>query len=272
MDEQREAQRKTYQLCRLGFAFLSFSLLLASATWVLALVNQFGGHRVVATIVGQPWWPWIDTPIAWGCLVGTYLLWGRWTDRGWQRRAGLLVLFNVIDVVLWTLEHSHVLGLRLEDVGHLWFRSCLGHALGWSEFALVASLAGDVMAHLGVEQAREASKSTRSLASTGAVVWMILFCHCTAWKLGWPLQGPRNRPLLETMLLSLASTMIGTITLIQVTALSFAATRETSRALNEMDTEDRREDLFRSPSESFVDLLPTPYDQRRRDTCDHLGR
>ena len=25
-----------------------------------------------------------DTPIIWGCLLGTYFLWGRWDDAGWQ--------------------------------------------------------------------------------------------------------------------------------------------------------------------------------------------
>jgi hypothetical protein len=58
------------------------------------------------------------------------------------------------------------------------------------------------------------------------------------------------------MLLDLGSTMIWTITLIQVTALTIAAARETSRALSEMDLEDRQDDLFRSPSESSQELLP----------------
>jgi hypothetical protein len=274
MDQERETQRQTYQLCRLGFAILSVSLVLACFTSILALIAQFGGRPIVVWVVNMPWWRWLGTPIVWGSLFGTYLLWGRWSDPGWQRRAGLLVVMGIVDVILWGLDHGNDLGLRLEDVGHKWFRSNLGEALGWAEFALMASLAGDVMAHLGVEQAREASKSTRSLAATGAVVWMILFCHCTAWKRGWPLQGPRNDRSLETMLLYLGSTMIWTITLIQVTALSIAATRETSHVLSEMAREDRSEDLFRSPSESYVDLLPAPYDRRHRETrdpCDQCG-
>jgi hypothetical protein len=119
----------------------------------------------------------------------------------------------------------------------------------------MASLAGDVLGHLGVEPAREASKSTRALAATGAVVWMLLFCQRTDWNRGWPLQGPR-RGSIEAMLLDLGSTMIWTITLIQVTALTIAATRETSRTLSEMDLEDRQDDLFRSPSESSAEILP----------------
>jgi hypothetical protein len=55
--------------------------------------------------------------------------------------------------------------------------------------------------------------------------------------------------------------MIWAITLIQVTGLAMAATRETARALAEMDQEDRRDDLFRSPSESEADLIPTSSDR-----------
>jgi hypothetical protein len=272
MDLERDKQRQTYQLCRLGFAILSISLLIACSTSILALIAQFGGRSFVAWVISMPGWRWVGAPIVWGCLIGTYLLWGRWNEPGWQRRTGLLVVMNLVDVVLWALDHGNDLGLRLEDVGHRWFRTNLGEALGWAEFALMASLASDVVAHLGVEQAREAGKSTRSLAAAGAVVWMILFCHCTIWKRGWPLQGPRNDRSLETMLLYLGSTMIWTIALIQVTALSLAAVRETSRVLDEMDREDRNEDIFRSPSEIYADLLPL--DRPRRDAddrCDHCG-
>lgn len=273
MDLERETQRQTYRLCRLGFAILSLSLLLACSTSILVLVAQFGGRPLVAWIVNLWWWRWVGTPVVWGCLIGTYLLWGRWSDPGWQRRVGLLIVMGLVDVVLWALDHGDDLALRLGDVGHHWLRYHLGEALGWAEFALLASLAGDVMAHLGVEQAREASRSTRSLAATGAVVWILLFCQCTDWRRGWPLQGPRNDSL-ETLLLQLGTTMIWTITLIQVTALSIAATRETARAVTEMDIEDRRDDLFRSPSEADADLLPTPYDgppRDDRDSCKHHG-
>ena len=268
MEPEHETQRQTYQLTRLGFAILSLSLLVACVTEVLGLIALFGGSALVARIVNLWWWRWTGTPVVWGCLIGTYLLWARWTDKGWQRRVGLLIVMSLVDVVLWALSHGDELALQVGDVGHRWLRYNLGQALGWAEFALLASLAGDVMAHLGVEKAREASKSTRSLAATGAVVWMLLFCQLTAWSRGWPLQGHAIDRSLETLLLYLGSTMIWTITLIQVTALSFAATRETTRALAEMDLEDRGDDLFHSPSESHDDLLPTPYHPRSRDRHD----
>jgi hypothetical protein len=248
MDPQRDSQRQSYQLCRLGFAILSFALLLACSTSILYLVKIFGGRSFVVWVDNLGWFRLVGPPIVWGSLIGTYLLWGRWNETGWQRRVGLLLGMGVVDVVLWAMEHGDSLNLQIGEVGHQWFREHLGQALGWAEFALIASLAGDVLGHLGLQPAREASKSTRALAATGAVVWMLLFVQLTDWNRGWPLQGPR-RGSIEAMLLHLGSTMIWTITLIQVTALCIAATRETSRALTQMAAEDRHDDLFWSPSE-----------------------
>jgi hypothetical protein len=276
MDLDRETQRQTYQLCRLGFAILSASLALACLSSFVQLAIPFVGARsILLTILNSQWYHWIDAPIVWGSLIGTYLLWGRWNNVGWQRRAGLLVVMSVVDLILWFLDHGEALGLRLGEVGHEWFRSHLGQALGWAEFALMASLSGDMLAHLGVEQAPVAGKSTRSLAATGAIVWLLLFCQQTDWSKGWPLEGQRILTL-ETLLLELGQTMIWTITLIQVTALTIAAARQSSRVLAEMDVEDQKDELFRSPSDAFTDLLPTPYDpvaereQDRSGRCDHV--
>jgi len=272
MDHERESLRQTYQLCRLGFAILSVSLLLACPSSILSLIIQLGNRSVVAWIASNMWWwRWTGTPVVWGCLVGTYLLWGRWSEVGWQRRVGLLIVMGLVDVILWSLEHGDELALQIGDIGHQWLRSHLGEALGWAEFALIASLAGDVMAHLGVESAREASKSTRSLAATGAVIWIVFFFQQTNWRRGWPLQGPRNHSL-EAALLHLGSTMIWAITLIQVTALVIAATRETARAVADMDREDRKDDLFRSPSESNSDLLATLHDGSPRQSRDSASQ
>lgn len=251
MDPERDAQRQTYQLCRLGFAILSLSLLLACSHSVLSLMALYSGHPLLVRLVTLPWWRWINTPIVWGSLIGTYLLWGRWSETGWQRRVGLLIAMCAVDTVLWALDHGDQ--LRVGNIGHEWLRRQLGEALGWAEFALLASLSGDVIAHLGVEAARDASRSTRALAATGATVWILWFVRCTNWSRGWPLQEA-HRGAIDVHLLFLASTMIWTITLIQVTALTIAATRETSFVLAEMEREDRRDDLFQSRSETSASL------------------
>jgi len=247
MEMEREQQRQTYQLCRLGFAIVSIALVIACITTVLGLIGLFTGRMFVGGLINEPWWRWLDTPVVWGSLIGVYLLWGRWSHASWQRRAGLLLLMCVADLVLWFFDHGQSLGLFPDVVGHNWLRDRLGSALGWAEFALISSLACDLLAHLGVEHAPDAGKATRTLAASGAVVWMFLFCLLTDWEAGWPLQ---HRPLLpETFLLLLGTDMIWTITLFQVTALTIAATRQSSRVLLEMDKEDQHHDLLSSPSD-----------------------
>ena len=257
MDNERERERRTYQLCRLGFAILSISLVIACLTELLVLPRHFGVRPFVPGLRSSWFWIWIDAPVVWGCLVGAYLFWGRWTHPGWQRRAGLLVLLSLADIVLWFLNHGDDLGLRLDQVGHEWLRYNLGPALGWAEFALIASLACDVMVHLGVEQAAETGKATRSLAATGAIIWMMYFCQLTNWH-AWPLMIRRPVPIAQTFLLDLGWTMIWTITLIQVTALAIAATRQCSNVIAEMDREDADRDPLKPVSERDFGLLSGP--------------
>lgn len=252
MDQAREQERQTYRLCRLGFAILSFALVVACLSSMLALPRHFGGRAMVPWLMNSPVWAWVDAPVVWGSLIGSYLLWGRWSDPGWQRRSGLLVMMGTVDGVLWLIEHGQELGLRTGDIGHLWLRHNLGQALGWAEFALLASLTCEVLVHLGIAQAAETGRATRSLAATGAVVWMLLFCLMTDWQ-RWPL-GFR-RLTMETLLLDLGSTMIWTITLIQVTALSLAAARQCNGVLAEMDQEDADNDPLRPVSDQDFGLL-----------------
>jgi hypothetical protein len=242
---EREQQRRTYQLCRLGFGIQSVALALACVTSVLWLMAMFGGRALLIWAKGSAWWNWVDAPVVWASLIASYLFLGRWSERGWQRRAGLLLVMCMVDAGLWFLDHGTQFGLR-EPVGHEWLRQQLGQALGWAEFTLIAGLACDFMAHLGIDQAPEAGKATRSLSSTGAVIWLILFVERTAWSQGWPLQDHGIRSM-ETLLLSMGTHMIWTITLIQVTALTIAATRQGSRVLAEMDREDQQLDQFPTP-------------------------
>lgn len=241
MDTERDTERQTYRLCRLGFGFLSFGLVVACATTLLSLPRVFGGRGFLPWVFQAPWWPWVDTPIVWSTLVGSYLLWGRWDAPSWQRRSGLLVVMCAADAVLWLIEHGGALGLHPGDIGHHWLRHNLGEALGWAEFALLAGIASEVMVHLGVAAAVETGRATRSLAGTGAAVWMPLFLMTTDWKRGWPLQF-RPPHFVEALLLDLGSRMIWIVTLIQVTALTVAAFRQCTNVLAEIDREDEAGD------------------------------
>jgi hypothetical protein len=234
-DLEREQLRKTYQLCRLGFGFIAVAMVLFSLDAVVGLFSVF--HRHLAQWVqGMVWYSWLSVPIAWGSLMGAVLLWGRWDHTSWQRRAGLLLIMCLVDLGLWFAEHGASMGIA-GDVGHRWFRHNLGEALAWGEFALLSSLSCDYLVHLGVEHARDSDKSTRSMAVTGALVWMLYFCQRTNWAVGWPLQPNQMRGL-ESELLLHGSTLIWTITAIQVTALAISAARQSTLVLLEMDRED----------------------------------
>jgi hypothetical protein len=257
MDLEREQLRKTYQVCRLGFAFLSVALGLACVTAILPLLANFHPDLAILFIrfVRSSWYAWISVPITWGSLIGATLLWGRWEHVGWQRRVGLLLVMCLVDTVLWFFEHAPAMGIPDLDIGHQWLRGNLGEALGWAEFALLAALSCDYLDHLGLEQARDSGKSARAMAATGAVLWMLLFCERTDWAASWPLrQRPGIAP--EEHLLYLGFSLIWAITLMQVTALTISATRQSGYVLDEMQREDEANDPLRSPSDSEDHLDP----------------
>jgi hypothetical protein len=244
LDLDRDQLRRTYQLCRTGFLFLAIALVPACIWAVLLMIGMLGDRRFFAWLIQLPWNDWIFTVSVWGSLVGTTLLWGRWDNASWQRRSGLLLCMCLVDLVLWFLDRGDGPGLGEGS----WFRSNLGQALGWAEFALMASLSGDYLVHLGLAQAEDSAKSTRSLAATGAVIWMLRFCEQTNWDAGWPLQ--RRNFGIQGWLLFLGSELIWTIALIQVTALIIASVRQSNRVLREMDLEDQDHELLRLPSDA----------------------
>jgi hypothetical protein len=247
--EERDRVRKNYQLCRMGFGLLSLALVLASFTSILATTYLFTHLELCREIFRSSWYHWIDAPIIWTSLLGTTLLWGRWESASWQRRTGLLLIMCLVDMVLWVMDQGTELQLINRDFGHEWLRGKLGQALGWAEFALLSTLACDYLIHLGAAHARETADSTRSLVIAGAMVWMLLFCSQTDWNEGWPLQPHgvvRNR---EEFLMTMAVVMIQTIVLIQVTALTMLAARQSSRVLEDMDRDDPFRDFLNPDSD-----------------------
>jgi hypothetical protein len=248
--EERDRIRKNYQICRMGFGILSFALILASLTSVLATTYQFTHLDLIRRFFTSSFYRWIDTPIIWGSLLGVTLLWGRWESSSWQRRAGLLLVMCLVDVVLWVMDQGSDLKLINRDFGHEWLRWKLGQALGWAELALLSTLACDYLVHLGAGYVRETAQSTRSLITTGAMIWMLLFCTQTNWQEGWPLQpgGAMRNP--EGLLLTMGVVMIQTVVLIQVTALTMLATRQSTRILEDLDRNDPFHDFLNPRADS----------------------
>src|SRR3954470_15133152 len=98
MEQEREEQRRTYVLCRLGFAILSIALALACISWALSMAG-FLLFPIVGRIRRSAFLYWVDPPLGWGSLVGTYLLWGRWSHPSWQSRSGLLLVMGLVDLI-----------------------------------------------------------------------------------------------------------------------------------------------------------------------------
>ncbi len=244
IEYERDQIRKTYQLCRIGFFLLTSALLPACILSLLEMVGLLGDRQLFNQIAVSPWRQWVYNVCVWGSLVGAMILWGRWDHKSWQRRTGLLLVMCIVDLVVWFMDR----GANQLPGNPDWFRSNLGQALGWAEFALMASLSGDYLVHLGLSQAEDSAKSTRSLAATGAVVWMLSFCELTNWDGGWPLRQRNGN--MHGFLLFLGSQLIWTITLIQVTALVIAALRQSNRTLAEMESEDRDHELLPFSAES----------------------
>ncbi len=176
-ETERNLLRQRLQRHRLGFSLLGLALVVLSLSTIGGLILIFTRQRMhLGAILGLPQWDLIESSvIVWGSLLGVALLFGPWPDESWRRRSGLLLLMCMIDAVLWGLDHVADLGLSDGKMPHEWFRGALGAAIGWSEFALIASLAGDSAAHLGEPQALDFAKAVRSLATTGAMVWFMYF-------------------------------------------------------------------------------------------------
>ncbi len=236
----------------MAFGILSVALILACLTSLMPFLWMFY-RELFKRILETSAYRWMDVPITWGSLLGVTLLWGRFDHAGWQRRVGLLMVMSLADAGLWFLNHGVALGIADADFGHRWLRANIGQALGWAEFALLAGLTCDYLEHLGVEYARESGKSTRSMAATGAVVWLLLFCERTDWRGGWPLGAHPFRSI-EEIVLDQGTNLIWAITLLQVTSLVISAARMSGQVLAEMRFEDEANDPFRSRSEWSKEL------------------
>ncbi len=252
--EERIRLRRRLRRLGLGFSTLGLALLIASLTTIGWLVLLFSGRpQPLGAVFGIPHWDLYEqSAIVWGSLTGVALLWGRWPDRNWQRRSGLLLLMLLVDVALWSMEHATELGLSEVKMGHEWFRHSLTNAINWSEMALIAGLAAEMASNLGEPRAIEFGKASRSLSTTGAMLWFTFFYFQTDWSPPfWPL---RERPLNPgSIMLLLGWLVLVAINFVQVTALSLLAGRSCGRVLREMIAEDRRKDLLPSRSEAGWD-------------------
>jgi hypothetical protein len=258
-EDERAQIRRGLSRHRFGFSLLGLALVVASLSTIGELIMIFARQRLnLGAVLGIPRWDLIEeSVVVWGSLLGVALLCGKWPDESWRKRSGLLLIMCLADAVLWGLDNAADLGLHDGQVDHEWLRQALGRAIGWSEFALIASLAGDSASHLGEPQSIDFAKAVRSLATTGAMVWFMYFYVRTNWNPPiWPL---RSRPLDPNgFMLFLGWVVLAAILLVQVTALTLLAGRCCGRTLRQMAAEDKAADLLPSRSEAGWEELNRP--------------
>ena len=248
-DHADERTRLRLQIVRyqVGFIGLGFALAVASLLHVGALILIQLELFPILQLIVQYDFP-LDSTVVLSSLAGVALLWGRWPDESWRRRSGLLLLLCLVDLVSWSAEYAVKLGSAEVPIGHDYFRTSLGAAIGWSEFALIASLAAELTSRLGEPRAAELGKSARSLTTLTAIIWMIYFFVNTNWNAPvWPLRPFRTTFL--TFNLRRCWFMLDAILLVQVTLLCLHATRACGRTSRAMIAEDRALEAFQSPSE-----------------------
>lgn len=249
MDLDRVDYRPRYRLCRVGF-FLAATSSGLMATEDLGYLGYFlTFHRPIHEFLNGPGWVWVaGTAMAWAGLLGSYLLWGRWSEPHWQKRAGALVLIALCGVGCWAWQHGEMFGLVEPDgSGAVWMAEIARKGLRWGWLLLLAGLAADVSAHLGRDEAQESRASLYALISVGIAVWVFHVLNSTDWAAGWPLRPGMFRQ--TTWLMLLGITGLRSLSAFLVTALSLLASRECGRIVRELDLAEKGHDLFPPPSE-----------------------
>ena len=243
----RARERRQIRRYQLGFTALGIALVVASMFSVGWLLTWFLDLRQIRSLI-QSWDFFEETVVVVSSFIGVGLLWGHWPDETWRRRSGLLLFMCLIDLVLWSIDHATRLGLSDVAIGHEYFRRSLGQALGWSEFALIASLSSGMAAHLGEPRALDLGRAARSLATVGASVWFVYFFLRTDWSPPiWPLREIRFD--FRLFLIWIGSLFLSTLVLVQVTLLCLYAGRSCGRAIRAINIEELQNESFLSRSE-----------------------
>lgn len=244
--------RPRYRLCRAGFALIALALALLCVAKISLLAMLFGARREMQVLHDHPAWFWlVDAPITWGSLLGSYLLWGRWSEPSWQRKAGLLVLMNGLDAVMWSIDHAERFGLQVTNLDLGWTFFVVANALGWFELILASSLASSVAFHLGARESAEAGNASYTIGLIGAIVWGVLMITQTNWQT-WP---PGPDPSAEFLILLLVSTVLAILLTFQVTVQSLTASRLCAAHLRTLSALESGDDLLRSRSETDGEKL-----------------
>ncbi len=254
MDQDEEVTQGRYALCQAGLAITAVSIGLLCLSSVILGSWILGARPFAERIHHTPFWKWgIDPLIPLTGLVGAYLLWGRWKLPSWQRRTGLLLLMNAVDVGLWVVLRADRLGLSVAPrVAELeWFLTVVSIGLGFFELILTASLAADVSLHLGHHSEARGGGLAEALAGLGVIVWLLLATTQTRWS-GWP---PVFRPTHDYRVLLSALILLRLGATFLVTALCLATARYCREYRLRLRHQQQMADPFRSRSETEGDEI-----------------
>lgn len=238
-----EDHRRMYRLSRVGFALLAASLIVGSLCSIAALLLIFSGQRPdLGRLLGIERFDFQVATLRAGLRVaGAFFLWSAWAEPGWRRRAGLLVMMAVGDLILWSAEYSVLLGLTEEPLSrHEVFRHNLAMALSWAKLALIAGLSGDFLRAQGQAPAADFARAARATATTGAGLWFVFFLRRVNWDQPWPLA---ERPMTGEMLLFLLTIWaISAVCLVQTSILTMIANRAAGQTLRTLAEKERGPD------------------------------
>lgn len=235
-----EDHLRRYRLCRGGFALIAVAagvMTLDSAGHVAFLLSF---HRELFEFFNGPRWVWwAGTTIAWSGLLGSCLLWGRWDEPHWRRRANLLVMLALASLGLWLLRHGVSLGLLEVEAPWPSVRNHLSFGVRLAWLWLTIGLTSDVALHLGRSEADEARTTLYGVALAAGTVWALLMLH--EWN-GLGRGRFRITPLY--WLLFLGTAALRGLTGFFLTVLALLTARESGLLARQLQIDARHDDLF----------------------------
>ncbi len=153
MHDELGQLRNTYRICCVGFAMLTVGFSMIFLYWSVILFS--------CLTLQLQFLQWLETeavtfffliPMVLIKDLGLLMLWGRWTNKTWYRRSGLLMLMAGIDLVYLFYQNSDRFGLDMTLDEHRWMISNIAYLLHWAIYGTVGLIAFDIANHRAVQR------------------------------------------------------------------------------------------------------------------------
>ena len=230
-DEPSDPRRR-YRVLRFGFQLGALALGLQSADAILSIASQFFGVRELDLELHAPQLRQIlSAGLTCSAAISACLLVARFPDRSWNRRAGLLAVFNSFDILLWASRGKTFLWFAMPEPKLAWCSYFAG-GLQWFEMLLYASLAIEFSAHLGREGIQETGRYAKGFALFGLTLWGLVLMGASHLGHGLPFFQIRS---IDVFFMYLAGHIVLAIATFSAMLLCASASRESSRYIAEWD-------------------------------------